>query len=510
MIKKELRKVAVENSFWELIAKIIEKLGSLVFTIVLARFLLPEGFGAYNLVMAVALTFIGFINYAVDGTLIRYVSNALGGKNKKLASDYFKYILKKKIIFAVISAVLILIFAYPLSFYVFKKPFLFLPLFVSGFYILILGIQNSYESLFYVFKELKKRTIKEILKQTLKILIIILVFLFVAKSYYVVGAIFGLILTNSIIFIFIIWYIKRFAGFIFKGKGEENFNKKRTMKFLYYLLIGGGTGVVFSYVDVFMLGVFLQEIEYLGFYSAAVALVWGVMGFLEFGGVFLPIFSQLKRIKLGDAFNQVMKYSFMISIPAAFGIAALSKYIIFLIYGRDYLEASIVLSLMAFLIIEGTIISFINTLFSAREKPKYTAKMGVYALVLNVILNFIFINLLLNISQLWAIIGAGIATIISRYSFTITMIIIMKKKLKIRLKSTNWIKPLLASSIMLISLVGLNKLFIIDMSLISGIIEVIMGIVVYFVSLYLIKGFSREDINLIKEVFFNNVYKSVN
>jgi len=129
MMEKKLSKIAVENSFWELITKAIEKIGALVFTIVLARFLLPEGFGTYNLAMSVVLIFIAFINYAVDGTLIRYVSHSIGNKNKKLASSYFRYLLRKKILFTIISSLILIILAYPLTVYVFKKPFLFLPLF---------------------------------------------------------------------------------------------------------------------------------------------------------------------------------------------------------------------------------------------------------------------------------------------------------------------------------------------------------------------------------------------
>nr|QBM01197.1 hypothetical protein [uncultured archaeon] len=499
MKDKTLKRASIEGSFWELISKIIEKIGALIFTIILARFLLPEGFGVYSLTMAISLVFIGFIDYAVDGTLVRYVSDALGKKNRKLARTYFKYVFKKKILFSFISAFLLLILAYPLSVYIFKKPFLFLPLFISGFYIFVLAVESSYSSLFYVFKKIKGKTIKEVIKQFLRILITILVFLFVAKIYYVEGVITGLIITNLIVLIFVFFYVKKFSPFLFSKGKEGELDKKRVMKFFYYLLLGSATGVIFSYVDVLMLGAFLPDIKYIGLFSAAVAFTWGIAGLLSFNSVFLPIFTQVKKNKLEYALNSVLRYSLILTIPVAFGIVALSKYILLVIYGREYTEVAIVLSLMAFLIIEAVNGSFIMTVFSAKERPKFTTKISICSLFLNIVLNLILIKALLNISQLWALVGAAIATLISRYVSLGFLILTMKTKLKIRLIIMNWIKPLMASVMMFFVLFLLNQYIVKEMTLLIGVFEVIAGILVYAFVMLLIRGISKEDFEIFRE-----------
>ncbi len=497
MKKKSLTKEALENSFWDFISKIIEKIGSLVFTIILARFLLPEGFGIYSLSLSVALIFVSFINFAPESSLIRYVSSALGKKDKKLARSYFKYLLKIKLILAFVVSILLLLLAYPISYYLFKKPFLFAPLFILGFYIFILSIHDFYDTLFYAFEKVKKKAIKNILHQTLRIFISLLVFFLVARSYYVIGVIFGLILTNLIIVLFILIYARQFVGSLFKGE-EKKIDKKRILRFVGYLSITGISTMIFSYIDILMLGIFLEDVSYTGFYNSSIVLVWGVAGLLRFRQVFLPIFTKVKRKSLEEVFNRVMKYSFIITIPATFGIVVLSRYIIFAVYGSEYVQASFLLPIMAFLVIESVNGAFVASLFSAKEKPSSVTKILIVAVILNVILNIILINLLLNISQLWASIGAAIATLISKYVLFFSLIMIAKKELKVKLRHINWVKPLIASLVMFVFLFLINKFMIKDMSLVTGLIEIVLGMIIYFVFMLLIKGVTKKDIQLFK------------
>ncbi|MDD5012058.1 MAG: oligosaccharide flippase family protein [Candidatus Nanoarchaeia archaeon] len=498
MEEKGLKKTSIKNSLWELISKIVEKIGGFIFTILLARFLLPEGFGAYSLAMTVSLIFISFMDYAIDGTLIRYVSDALGKNDNKLARGYFNFIFRKKIIFSLIASFLLLVLAYPLSMYIFKKPFLFPLLFILGFYILILAIENSYSSLFYIFKYTKGKAIKELVKQFFKILITIIVFLSVAKVYYIEGVLLGLTLTNILILIFVFFYVKKFAFFLFNKEEIEKSDKKKIMKFFYYLLIGGATGLIFSYVDILMLGVFLPEIKYIGLYSAAVAFTWGIAGLLSFNSVFLPIFTQIKENNLEHSLNSVLKYSCILTIPIAFGVAVLSKFILFLIYGEQYIGVSIVLSLMAFLIIETVNGSFIITIFAAKEQPKFTTKITIYSLFINIVLSFILIKSLLVFSPLWALVGAVTATLISRYFALIMLILMMKKKLNLKLILGDWIRPLVASIVMFSVLFLLNNYLIKEITLLMGISEIIMGILIYILVMLLIGGISKKDFQIFR------------
>ncbi|MBU1136559.1 MAG: oligosaccharide flippase family protein [Nanoarchaeota archaeon] len=509
MEEENTRAVIGKNSFWELISKIIEKIGAVVFTIILARFLLPESFGAYSLTISVALIFIAAINYSVDRTMMKYVSDALGKKRKSLASAYFKYIFKKKVMFSLIASILLIILSYPLAVYVFKKPFLFPSLLISGAYIFVLALESSYESLFYVFKKVKGKAIKETFKQFFRISTILIIFLFIAKSYYVVGVIFGLILTSIFVLIFIRKYMEKSAFFIFKKEAKVKIDKKRVTGFFYYMLLISFIGTILSYTNVVLLGIFLPDSMYIGLYSSAIALIWGLTGMLNLSSVFLPVFTQIKEKNLEVGFNKILRYSLILTVPAAFGILALSRYIIFFIYGESYLEASIILSVMAFMIIEGVNGSIIFTLFSAKEKLKYFTKIIAYTFFMNITLSIILIKVILSYtnSQLLASTGAAVSALISNYFFFILLIIGLKRKIKIKIEYVNFVKPLIASLIMFFSILGLLNL-VKDINLIFGIFLVFVGVIIYLLVLFAIKGACIEDIKTFIEILpATNLYK---
>lgn len=129
----------IKNSFWSVLTVLSAKIGGMIFIIILARFLLPEKFGIYNLALSVALFTITLTNIATNQTLSVYISNALGGKDKEKVNSYYRFIFKIKILFSILSLLILIILAYPLSMYIFHKPELTLPVIFFSFYMIILS-----------------------------------------------------------------------------------------------------------------------------------------------------------------------------------------------------------------------------------------------------------------------------------------------------------------------------------------------------------------------------------
>ena len=135
-------------------------------------------------------------------------------------------------------------------------------------------------------------------------------------------------------------------------------------------------------------------------------------------------------------------------------------------------------------------------LFSAKEKAKTLSEFVFLALVFNIILNYILIKSLLVISQEYAIIGAGMATVVSRLFLLGALSVKTKSQLKLKAKRSYIIKPIIASTVMVIFLVSFN--YFVNMNLFFGIIEIFLGALIYFGVLWLIKGVGKEDFDLIK------------
>ena len=484
------------NSFWNFLVVLFARLGGLFFIIIIARFLMPEGFGIYNLVISLALIFLVTVDTGANRSLLRYVADAIGKKDYKLARANFNYLFKLKLYLTLSISIGLIILSYPLSFYLFKKPELFLPLIFTSLYILSYSFGSFYNTCFYIIKKVNYVTIKEFLFEVARNLGVLLVFFLVAKEYYVIGTIGVLALTMFLAALFLIYNLRKLSPFLFE-KSDLTPDKKRIFRFFLYLGAIGSFLVIFGYVDTIMIGIFL-DISYVGFYAAALTLTGSLWSFLNISQILLPIFTQMKEHDLESAFNNVYKYLAILAIPAIFGIFVLGKPFIRAIYGPEYLPAVLPFYILSILILEVPLISIVESLFSAVEKPKYIMKIIIIATIMNIILNFVLIKSLLTISPEMAIIGAAMASLTSQTFYLFGLLFYAKRKLNINLKFAQTLKPIIASLGMILVLFSINHY--VTLNIYYAIVEVFLGASIYFILMFLIKGITKQDLNLLRSI----------
>lgn len=492
---KGLTGIFVKESIWKFLSSIIGKAGALVFVIIIARFLKPDGFGIYSLAMSISLVFIAFANIGVNQTLVRYVSYAFGRANKKQAVTYAKYLLKIKTFLIVLLSFLLLVLAYPLSYNLFEKPQLFYPLIIVTLYIILVSFESFLEHLFYALKKTKYIAVREIIFQPLRIFFALIVFLILVPEVYVEGIIFGAALATLATLATMIFFLRR-ENFSIFSRSSARIDKKKVRKFLGYMAIGGLSATFFGYIDTIMLGIFLPS-EYIGYYSAAFTLITSIAVLLSVSIIALPIFTQLKSSQLEDAFGKVFRFVCILNIPLIFGTLAVGRYVIKLVYDLPYLPATLPLYFLSPLIFSISISNVLVALFSAREKPQYFVRMLIITAVINIALNYFFITLFLKVSMHWAMAGAAIATLFSRYFYMFSLGIIGTRKFKIRFKTSYWVKPSVSAVVMFSVLLNINA-YVEDMTLLIGIGEVILGVFIYGICMVLIKGITKEDFALLK------------
>ncbi len=492
-----LRERVFKDSIWNLTSTFISKIGALIFTIIIARFLLPEGFGIYSLATSVALLFLMFADLGVNQAMIKYVSAEIE-KNKQKATAYFQYLLKLKTYLLMVFSLLLLLLAYPLSNFIFKKPELFYPLLLVSLYVFILGLSGFFESLFYIKNKVRYVAFKEGILQVSRILLVLLIPLVLVSSKYVTGTIGSLVISAFIILLFVIYFSKKDLEFLF-NKSKFTIDKKEILKFVGYLTLGTLSIVFFSYIDTIMLGLFVSA-ENIGYYKAAFTLVLGVSGLLSFVNILMPVLAKVSASGLSTVFNKVIKYSMILTLPATFGIIALAKYLIRLVYGYDYLQATIFIYILSPLVVISVTMGIFLTLFSARAKPEKFAKLTLAGALLNIILNYLFIIYFIKISEFQATIGVAIATVISWTIYFFASFLLINKELKIEIKWLNIIRPLFASIVMFL-IINFLILRITDVTLFIGIFVVFFGILFYTFVLWLIRGLNHEDFALIRGLF---------
>ncbi|HLD97890.1 MAG TPA: flippase [Candidatus Nanoarchaeia archaeon] len=498
--KESLGKQALFGSFWNFIVAIIQRIGGLIFTVILARFLLPEGFGLYNLVLSVAIIFAMFTQEGIHKSLIRYLSEAIKSKSKDKERDYFKFILKLKIIILLFFSIAMAVCAYPLAYYIYNKPILFPLLLIGSIYIFAASLEQFFSSFFFAVKKIKYVAYKEIIFQVTRLLLVLMLFVWIFKDPSVENALWILILASIVTLIYTIYKSYKILPHLFKGRSQVNKkDKRRITKFSFFLSISAISIVFLGNIDTLMIGLLIDDVSYVGFYKAAFILAASVSGLLAFSQVLLPIFVQIKKYRLEEVFNRSFRYAMLISVPASFGLAVLGNYFLVLLYGHDYLNATTSLYFLAFLIVTSIQVGFFTELFSAKERPKEPINLLVGIIVLNIILNFIFIKWFAIYSLSWAITGASLATLISWLVYTIGLFYLTKKKLKIKTSVSSIIKPTIASIIMSILLIYLRNLFG-NINIVNGAVLVITGVLVYTLLILLMGGVKKEDYIIIKEL----------
>jgi len=501
-IKNEL----VKGSFWSFTTALLAKVGGLFLTIILARYLLPDGFGLYSLAFSVAIIFVTFADMGINSATIKYISQEMmmGGKKTGL---YLKYFLRLKIKVALASSLSLFILAYFLANFLFHKPEIFLPLILLSLYIFLISIDGFFESLLYIKNRVDLITFKEVIFQILRISFVLSVFLVLKKGLYLTGAVISSVLSSLFIFFILIFFCKKLFSFSEKTKIKiSKTEKKQITNFIFFLTIASLSGVFFSYFDTIILGIFLPN-NFVGFYRSAVTLVISLAGLLSFTGVFLNVFVKINQKNLQSFFNKILSALSIITLPLVVGTIVLSKYVLVLIYGYAYLPAKDILVILSPLIFLFSISGMISNFLSARNCTKKLAAITLSSLILNFILNLVLINLFLPYSELYATLGVAIATVFSWIFYFVFSLLVLKKELNILINPTIFIKPLLASFFMG-GLILLFNLIYPKMGIIKGLIEIILGGIFYFSVLFLIKGFEKKDFfdiipNFIKPKFLS-------
>ena len=213
-----------------------------------------------------------------------------------------------------------------------------------------------------------------------------------------------------------------------------------------------------------------------------------------------PVFTQLEGSDLKKAFIRIFKYNIILLFPLSFGLIFLSEPIIRLVYGVEFLPAVLPMSILSLLVISSTS-DFLRMVFQTKEKPEYPAMIVIISMVLNIILNYFLIIR-------FGIIGAAMATVISRFFNFVSLGFLSGRILNISPDASSIYKPLIASTTMLLLLYFIPK----PKTLLIGLIEFIFTGIIYLVVLFSIKGIDKNDLEYVGRVFGlenNRVYQSI-
>lgn len=449
-----------------------------------SRILLADGIGKVNFANSVIEYFVMIATLGIAGYATREATRL---RDDKISHDKF---CKEIFVINLLSTAVAYILLIVSLFFVNKFSEYRVLLIVCSSKVLFTTIGMDW--LYNAHEEYKYITLRSVFFQLLSL---IFLFCFVkTKDDYVAYAIMG-VLSSVGSNICNIFYSRKFVNFFEKSKLELK-------KHLRPILVFFGMTCASKFhtaLDSVMLGFMLDDVS-VGYYSAANKIRGLVQGLITAVlSSFMPRSSYyLEKNKIEEynaLVSKTVTVSLFFSIPASVGIIVISRPLILLFSGEDFIGALPSMIIMAPIVFTASLSSAItNVILTPNRLERYTFYSEIIGFILNVILNIIFI-------PLWGVFGAAFATLLVESSITFYRIIFSFATLKKCNIIKNLIQIIFASAVMFIGLWMLLK--VIHDILLQIVISVTAGAVVYAAVTLVLKNESAYFL-------INEILKKVN
>lgn len=399
--------MAIKNSSYQIAWIFVSKIGSLIFTVILARILMPELFGLYSLALGTILVFTFFSDLGAGQTLTRFVSRALSKNKNPHAKGYAVYLFKIKFLITAGILIVFLLLAKPISIY-YQKP-IFLILLSGSLYLFSISLASFFQGFFQSLNDFRTPFVREAFFQVIRLVLIpLLVIYLLSKAVsgetilILIFVGFGLIWAVMALLLFFV--AKKTPVFLEKESKLTISEKKSVNLFLKSILAFSVFSIIFTYSDMFILGGFVSS-EYIGYYQAAIGIIGSLSTLVLFSGSLLPIFSRLKGNALELGFKKALKITILIS-SILFLISFLSSgFIINILYGEAYAPAIPLFRGLSFLLILWPLTALYNGYFLAKGKPEIIKNLLIFIALFNLGLNFLLVYFLSSYNSSLAVLG---------------------------------------------------------------------------------------------------------
>jgi O-antigen/teichoic acid export membrane protein len=444
------------------------------FVMYTARYLGAEGFGVLSFALAFTGIFGVFADLGLSTLAVREVA-----RDKSLAGKYLGNIAVMKVILVIVTFGLIALFINLLGYpeQTIKVVYLVALSIIFG------AFSGMFYSIFRAYEKMEYQSVGQILSSALMLS----------------GALFAISQGLSVIGFASIYFLVSaivlgyaFAVYAWKfslPKMEVDLGFwKPTIKEALPFFLSAVFSVIAFRIDIVMLSMMKGDIV-VGWYSAAYRLM-EVLMFIPatFVGSIYPVLSNFyvsSQESLKIAYQKSFKYLSIVGLPIAVGTTLLADKIILIIYKSGFVHSIIALQVLIWTIPIIFLTYMFGTMLASIDRQTLTLKILLFCMSLNVVINLILI-------PRYSYVGASIATVITELlAFILCYYFLSKFIYKIPIYKFI-AKPIMASAIM--------GLFILSFVKMNFFLLVCISIVVYLGMLILLRTFSKEDLNLFKQI----------
>lgn len=467
------------------LTNILVAISTLIFLPILTQNLTINEYGLWVQINTIIALIPNLATLGLPFTIVRFLPSET---NRKIIQENFYCVFFIVLIFSLISVLSLILLAKPIAELLFEG---YVDLvYITSFVILIVCLNTVLMNYFRAFQQMKLYSIFVILQTYISLIIISYV---VLMGFGVLQATIGLLITNLVIFLIIIYLIISEIGFIFpkfiKAKKFLSFGVPTIPSNLSYWAV--------DLVDRVLIGIILGN-TFVGIYNPAYTLGNVINFFLAPFSILLPAilpkyYEKKEKEKLTYYLEYSIKMFIFAAIPSVFGLSILSKPILtFLstpeIASQGYFITPFV-AISAFL--WGLYGIIVNIIF-LEEKTKVIGFMWILAAFVNVIFNILLL-------PFFGILGAAVATLISYFLVFIITIKYSFKFMKLNLDFVFILKSVFSSTIF-----SLIILFLYPNGILNVLIMIILSSIIYLGIMILIKGIKMEEIQFMRNILIKD------
>lgn len=464
-----------KNMSWLMISQIMASICGFIWTILLGRYLGVSDFGIMN--FAISFTGISAIlmDLGISTHIIRHIATDYDSSPKYLGNAIP---LKSILSFFAFLLTLIILILLKCDELTIQITLLFT---IERIFTSLIGLLNG---ALQAVEEGKYQAIGNIILNTLLLTFILIS---IVSDLGIYGVTLSYVLSNFIVVILQYFIVKKRIS-----KPEFEIDRIFCKKILLLSIPFALTsffGLILSSVDMLMLTNMVNSYAN-GIYSSAYKLI-SIFTLIQsvYFTVIFPVMSRLfknEKDLLIFSFEKSIKYLMLIVIPLSFSVMVYSSDIIILFFGKDYLQAGSVLSILMWTVSLGFLAGICLNLLNASHKEKIVTLNLMATALFNFVLNLFLI-------PKYSYNGAAITTVISDILSLILFLYSVYKLGALTNKKLlfDLIKIIIGSIILYFSLIVLN---------LNMWYALPVGIIIYFIVIIVLKTFDDNDIYIIKDI----------
>lgn len=241
-----------------------------------------------------------------------------------------------------------------------------------------------------------------------------------------------------------------------------------------------------------------HDLPSLGVYDLAVrgattlSIIW-----MAFATTVLPMLSELYGQKGKDAITGALKsslrYLTYLIIPAGFGLAAISRTAMALLFGRGYTIGSLPLAILALASVFLSIGTILGSALQALGETRVFIKVGLASLAADVMVIVFSVPIL-------GVLGATAARVtLWLVLFTLTYSA-LRRVVQVEFDKEALWKGTLASLIMTIPLLSFETVYANFSPILCAVIEIAAGVTTYSIALFSLRALHKQDFELFQQM----------